>query len=109
MTSWGHWTNKLERATRGVKVDGTTSRIVEEAFKRICAEEPLNGITRADIQKWVDLLLPLLSERIVVASADGARRTLIGGDTVADLLNTINGYLADGYEPEELIIEGVTR
>lgn len=48
------------------------------------------------------------SERIVVASADGAR-TWIGGDTLADLLETVKGYLEDGYKPEELLIEGVTR
>lgn len=85
------------------------SQIIEKAFEQIGADNPMSFITRSDIQQWLDLLRPLIAERLVVATADSSVRTWTGGDTVADLLETINGYLADGYRPEELIIEGITR
>ncbi|MBT2484796.1 MULTISPECIES: hypothetical protein [unclassified Microbacterium] len=83
--------------------------IIERAFEQIGADNPMSFITRADVRQWLDLLRPLISERLVVSSASGDVRTWIGGDTVADLLETVNGYLADGYKPEELVIEGLTR
>ena len=82
-------------------------RIIERAFEQINEMEGPSFITRGDIRRWLDLLRPLIAERIVVASKDGAR-TWTGGDTLADLLDTINGYLADGYAPEDLRIEGIT-
>ena len=48
-------------------------------------------------------------ERIIVATSVGTLRTWVSGDTVADLLDTINGLLDCGYTAEELIIEGITQ
>ncbi|MDF2506310.1 MAG: hypothetical protein K0Q52_169 [Microbacterium sp.] len=84
-------------------------RIIEKAFEQIGAQDPMSFITRSDVRQWLDLLRPLIAERIVVsAPADGVR-TWIGGNTVADLLDTIHGYIADGYTSQDLIIEGITQ
>lgn len=98
--------NPYEWRTPQEKAD---DQIIDRAFDKIGADNPMSPITRSDIREWLDLLRPLIAERLVVATADHSVRTWTGGDTVADLLETINGYLADGYTPEELIIEGVTR
>lgn len=82
-------------------------RIIEAAFNRIAEDEPLSSVTRSDIQKWLELLRPLIAERLVVASRSGGR-TWVGGESVADLHQTIEGFLADGYALEDLILEGLT-
>lgn len=98
-------TAPTEWRTAAEKAD---DRIIEKAFEQIAKEHPISPITRSDIRQWLDLLRPLIAERMVVATHDGAR-TWIGGDTVTDLLDTINSHLSDGYTPSQLVIEGLTQ
>lgn len=83
-------------------------QIVEKAFNKIATDEPMSHITRADVQMWLKLLRPLITERLVVSAPKEGARTWIGGESVSDLLDTINGYLEDGYAPEDLVLEGLT-
>lgn len=52
-------------------VPDDSAAIVERAFEQICREEPLSGIARSDIQKWVDLLGPLFAHGPVVPVTGG--------------------------------------
>ena len=48
-------------------------------------------------------------KKLVVSTRDGGVRTGVTNNTVQDLIEVIDSYLADGYTCEDLIIEGITE
>lgn len=47
--------------------------------------------------------------QLIMSTRDGSVRTSLVNNTMSDLLEVLEGYAADGYQIDDLIIEGITR